>query len=140
RLLSYSGAKMASKFGFDFSGFIVLPIPISRKREKERGFNQAEIIAKAVCKEFGLTMDTSILERIRDTSKQFGLHKAERGQNIHGAFAVKKDPQVQKLVCGGKLLLVDDICTTGSTLMEVSHALYNAGAKDVRCFALSRKI
>lgn len=134
RVLSLSGAKTASKLGFDFTGFIVLPIPISKAREKDRGFNQADIIAKAICKEFGLITDTSILTRIRDTNKQFGLHKDERSQNIHGAFAVKGD------VAGGKFLLADDICTTGSTLIEASRALFTAGAKDVCCFTLSRKI
>lgn len=134
RLLSYTGAKAASKLGYDFTGFTVVPIPISRMRERERGFNQAEIIAKAVCKEFGLSVDNSILTRVRDTNKQFGLHKTERAQNIIGAFSVKGD------VTGRKLLLVDDICTTGSTLMSCASELFNAGAKDVRCFTLSRKI
>ncbi|MFA5776673.1 MAG: phosphoribosyltransferase family protein [Patescibacteria group bacterium] len=134
RLLSASGAKVASKLGFDFKDFSVVPIPISKSREKDRGFNQAEIIAKAVCKEFGLTMNNSILTRIRDTNKQFGLHKDERAQNITGAFAVKGD------VADGKFLLVDDICTTGSTLIAGASSLFSAGAKDVRCFALSRKI
>jgi ComF family protein len=134
RLLSYSGAKMAAKFGFSFLDYTVVPIPVSRKREKERGFNQAEIVAKAVGKEFGLTMDNSILTRVRDTDKQFGLRKIERAQNITGAFAVKRN------VTGGQFLLVDDICTTGSTLISAASALFAVGAKDVCCFALSRKV
>jgi competence protein ComFC len=134
RLISFSGAKMASKLGFDFTGFTVVPIPISKSREKDRGFNQAEIIAKAICKEFGLTTNNSILTRIRDTTKQFGLHKGERAQNITGAFAIKGN------VMGGKFLIVDDICTTGSTLISCASSLFSDGAKDVRCFALSRKI
>jgi len=134
RLLSASGAKVASKLGFDFTGFTVIPIPISKSREKDRGFNQAEIIAKAVGKEFGLSLNTSCLTRIRDTNKQFGLHKGERAQNITGAFAVKGD------VAGDKFLLIDDICTTGSTLISASSALFSARATDVRCFALSRKL
>ncbi len=140
RVLSTSAAKMASKLGFDFAGFTVVPIPISKARERDRGFNQTDLIAKAIGKEFGLTIDNSILTRIRDTSKQFGLHRDERGQNIHGAFAVDKDLYARNLVRDRKFLLVDDICTTGSTLMEASSALYSAGAKDVRCYALSRKI
>ena len=146
RLLSFNGAKMASKLGFDFTGFTVVPVPISRSREKERGFNQAEIIAKAVGKEFGLTTNNSILTRIRDTNKQFGLHKDERAQNIMGAFAVKRDVMGGKPACAGeptyngKFLLIDDICTTGSTLISASSALFSAGATDVRCFTLSRKI
>jgi competence protein ComFC len=134
RLISFSGAKTASKLGFDFTGFTVVSIPISKSREKDRGFNQAEIIAKAVCKEFGLTTNNSILTRIRDTTKQFGLHKGERAQNITGAFAVRGN------VTGGKFLLIDDICTTGSTLISCASSLFSAGAKDVRCFTLSRKI
>lgn len=140
RVLSASAAKMASKLGFDFTGFTVVPIPISKAREKDRGFNQAEFIAKAVAKEFGLATDFSSLIRIRDTNKQFGLHKDERGQNITGAFAVAKDAFAQKVVRSSKFLLVDDICTTGSTLISASSALYQAGARDVRCFTLSRKV
>lgn len=154
RLLSASGAKQASKLGFDFTGFTVVPIPISKMREKERGFNQAEFIAKAVAKEFGLATDFSILVRIRDTTKQHGLHKDERAQNIAGAFAVARGSFGQKSsggesvagvsgykgLGGGNFLLVDDICTTGSTLISASSALYCAGAKDVRCLTLSRKL
>jgi len=168
RLLSAEAAKMASKLGFDFAGFAVVPIPISKVREKERGFNQAEFIAKAVAKEFGLVTDTSILTRIRDTNKQFGLHKDERAQNMTGAFGVSKKlfghDLGQELSCngefgqslaghsmraesrqsslsdGGRFLLVDDVCTTGSTLITASSALYQAGAQDVRCFTLSRKV
>jgi ComF family protein len=134
RLLSFSGAKMASKLGFDFTGFTVVPVPISKARAQDRGFNQAEIIARAAGKEFSLVVNTSILARMRDTTKQFGLHKAERTHNITGAFAVKGE------VAGGKFLLVDDICTTGSTLMACASALFAAGACDVKCFTLSRKI
>jgi ComF family protein len=134
RLLSSDGAKMTSKLGFNFAGYTVLPVPISKSRESERGFNQAEIIAKALCKESGLIVDNSILSRIKDTSKQFGLHKDERAKNISNAFAVRGN------VKGGKFLIVDDICTTGSTLIEISQALFNSGVLDVKCFALTRKI
>lgn len=174
RLLSAEGAKMASKLGFDFAGFTVVPIPISKAREKERGFNQAEFIAKAVAKEFGLVVDTSILTRIRDTNKQFGLHKDERAQNMAGAFGVNRrllgqgaglgggaghyvdssgesgqsasgnfidvGARQPRPSGGGRFLLVDDVCTTGSTLITASSALYQAGASDVKCFTLSRKI
>lgn len=134
RSLSASGAKLASKMGFDFTGFTVVPIPISKEREKERGFNQAEIIAKAVAKEFGLKTDNSILTRIRDTDKQFGLHWDERAKNIIGAFKVSEDMDARKI------LLVDDICTTGSTLISAASSLLSAGALEVYCFTLSRKV
>lgn len=140
KFLSYSGAKAASKLGYDFCGYTVIPVPISKARQKERGFNQAEIIAKAICKEFALTMNNSVLTRVRDTNKQFGLHKHERGHNVEGAFAVKKDLETLDILRGGKFLLVDDICTTGSTLKEVSNLLFSLEAADVRCFALSRKL
>ena len=134
RLLSSSGAKLASKLGFDFPGFVVVPIPISKSREKDRGFNQAEIIAKAICKEFNLLMDSKLVIRAKDTSKQFGLQKEARAVNIAGAFVASNRAQ------GGRFLLVDDICTTGATLIEASRALYAVGALDVRCFSLLRKI
>lgn len=141
KFLSKEGAKAAAKIGFDFRDFVVVPIPISKTREKERGFNQAEIIAKAVAKEFGLVMDNSILVRARETNKQSFLTKEERARNLLGAFEVKEKSLGFMKVKNdkNKFLLVDDVCTTGSTLIAASLALYKAGAGDVRCFALSRK-
>lgn len=138
--LSAEAAKLAIKVGFDFRDHIVVPVPISVQREKERGFNQAEIIGKELCREFGLVMNNSIISRIRDTGKQFGLHKEERSRNIKNAFSIKVNSSGKNGVRGGKFLLVDDVCTTGSTLVELSRILLEAGANDVRCFTLTRKM
>jgi competence protein ComFC len=130
--LSYEGAKLASKCGYDFEGFEVCPIPLSANRERDRGFNQAEIIAKDVCREFGLKLSSEFLQRTKSTGKQFGLHKVERGRNLSGAF------EASESVKDKTILLVDDIYTTGSTFLEASKALYLKGAKEVRCYALCR--
>lgn len=130
--LSYEGARLASKWGYEFDGFEVCPIPLSLKRQKERGFNQAELVAKELCKEFNLTVTSNLLARTKSTDKQFGLHKNERSKNLSGAF------EASALVKGRRILLVDDIFTTGATFLEASKALYLKGAKEARCFALCR--
>ncbi|HAZ29652.1 TPA: hypothetical protein DCY43_02795 [candidate division WWE3 bacterium] len=138
KLLAYEGATLSSKFGYNFSGFTVVPIPISKSREKDRGFNQAEIIAHELAKKLKLQVDTSILVRIKDTTKQFDLGRESRAQNIKGAFAVSNPT----LVKGRKILLVDDICTTGATLIESSSAFYECCLfpSRVSCLSLAAKL
>ncbi len=118
----------------DFTGFILVPIPISEKRAKERGFNQAEVIANILAKKYKLRVNTKNLVRIKDTKPQFGLTKPQRIQNISGAFCVKQ-PHLLK---GQKVLLVDDVCTSGSTFLEAGKVLLASGAKEVCGFSLCR--
>jgi len=104
----------------------VIPVPLHRKREQKRGFNQANLLAEVISKYFGLPTEHA-LERTRDTKPHFNLPRKERFSNIKGAFMVSSRPAVQDK----RLLLVDDIYTTGATIFECSKTLKLAGAKRV---------
>lgn len=113
---------------------VVVPIPLSKAKQKYRGFNQAEVIASVFAKGYSLSMQNSILTRQRDTEAQHRLNKGERLKNISGAFAVS--PRVAQQ----SFILVDDICTTGATLIEVANTFYAFGAKEVTAFTLSKRL
>jgi len=132
--LAQFGCTFAVNLGLDFKNFVAVPIPVSSNRKKERGFNQSEIITKVLCGNFKIKMDASVLTRTRDTLHQTSYDRNSRFQNVANAF------KVNKKVSGIKIVLVDDICTTGATFLEASKTVLNAGAKDVICFALSKKL
>lgn len=110
---------------------ILIPIPLSQKRQKDRGYNQALLLAKEVGKRFDLPV-MDILKRSKETKPQYGLKKDERRENMKNAFVLSGK--------GGKgtALLVDDILTTGSTLAEAAHVLKKAGFARVWGVALAR--
>ena len=112
----------------------VLPVPLHRTRLRMRGFNQALLLAAAVGRRFSIVLDHDALVRIRPTRPQVELNGAEREQNVHGAFALKRPGAV----AGMRILLVDDVFTTGATLNECSRALKEAGAASVTAFTLAR--
>jgi competence protein ComFC len=118
----------------EFPQSYVIPIPLSNQKKRDRGFNQAEIIASVFAKGYGLPMQNSILTRQKETTSQHRLNKEERLENMKDAFAV---PDCVK---GHSFILVDDICTTGATLIESANAFYKAGAKGVTAFTLSRRL
>lgn len=97
---------------------IVVSIPLSKKKEKIRGFNQVDIIADKLCKEFKLEKKTSILNRVKDTTAQHSYGREQRFSNIEGCFYADK-----RKVKGKDFLVVDDISTTGATMLEASRIL-----------------
>lgn len=103
----------------------IVPIPLHRKRMEKRGFNQAEIIARALGDKLGLPVDTKALKRKKSTSPQKELDPAQRRRNMRDAF------QASDSIKGETLLLVDDIYTTGSTMDMAALALKKAGAGKV---------
>ena len=108
-------------------------VPVSQKRYQERGFDQSEMIARAVAEELQHPV-TSVLIKTRHTRPQSGLSDAShRRANIIGAYQVV-DPQ---LIANKKILLIDDIITTGATASECSKTLLIAGAKEVYCAAVA---
>jgi competence protein ComFC len=120
-----------------YNGYTLLPIPVSKRKYDLRGFNQAEIIASALSNKLSLPIITDYIERIKDTPAQYNYARKDRFINVKDAFKV-----AQKYLNNPrylKFLIVDDICTTGATLLEVSTTLYSAGAEDVRCFTLSKR-
>jgi len=135
--LSFEGVNIVYEWGFSFESFIAVPIPVSRQKENLRGFNQADIISKIFAKRFNIPVDNSILNRVKDKHAQHSLSRAERFENIKNSFEAGR---LVNKIAGKKFILVDDICTTGATFLEASKVLFQNGAQDVKCFALSKKL
>lgn len=106
---------------------IIVPVPISNKRQKERGYNQSELIAEHLSQKLHLPLVNDAVIKIKDNDRQMGLTIAKRRENVKGVYK----PQNREIVKGKKVLLVDDILTTGSTLSEVARQLKIAGASVV---------
>lgn len=106
---------------------LVLAVPLAKKRKLWRGFNQAEILAKAVCDKFNWEYGEKIITRKYHVHPQVGLKLAERLANVKGIFAVDEPLKVK----GKIILLVDDVITTGATMAECARILLAAGAKEV---------
>ena len=114
--------------------FILLPIPLNEKRQKERGFNQAEEIAKELAKFLKLQVLNDALFKIKSTLPQVELAAEARKENIRDAFLVKN----RKAIKNKKILLVDDVYTTGSTMEEAARVLKEAGVKEVWGIVVAR--
>ncbi|MBN2057295.1 MAG: ComF family protein [Candidatus Saganbacteria bacterium] len=113
---------------------MIVPVPLHPRRLRERGFNQVELLGSVLGKYFGLPL-SPVLHRVRDTRAQFDLPREERFKNIIGAFAVNNGQ-----VAGKRVILLDDIYTTGATLSECAKALSEAGANRVEVVTLSRAV
>lgn len=101
---------------------VIVPVPMYRKKQKKRGYNQAECFARALSLRTGIPMEEKLVQRIRDTVPQKGLNDIERKNNLKNAFQIGKS-----IVKYNKILLVDDIYTTGSTVETVAKALKHMG-------------
>jgi ComF family protein len=112
---------------------VIIPLPLGRKRELSRGYNQTALFAKPIAKELGIQYLPEAVERIRETISQVGLSARERETNIQDAFRSDK-VKVQ----GMNILLMDDITTTGATINECAKSLKLAGAASVDCFTLAK--
>jgi len=113
---------------------VIIPVPLHIKRLHERGFNQAVILARILAKRFKIKLDISSLTRTLRTPPQVGLGRKERLVNVKGAFSVANPNRVE----GRRILLVDDVYTTGSTLSECSRVLLAAKAKAVAVLTMAR--
>jgi ComF family protein len=114
---------------------LITVVPLHKERLREREFNQSLLIANPISKKYSIEL-VNALEKIHRTRYQNELLKSERLKNLKGAFRVRHGTDI-----GGKrVLLIDDIMTTGSTLSECAKALLDGGAKSVKCFTLARGI
>lgn len=113
---------------------VVVPVPLHRQRERERGYNQADLIAKPLAKLLGLPYRAVLLMRTRPRPDKQVLSLSERWESVRGAFATRPGSQVDKL----RVLLVDDVVTTGATLDACAKALRGAGAKSVIGLTVAR--
>lgn len=109
----------------------VVAVPQHSKRTRERGFVPAELLAASVAQTLGVPLLRERLRRIRDSPRQASLPEAQREDNVRGAFVGKKDAEHRRL------LLIDDVRTTGATLKSATGALYRSGASTVRLMTLA---
>jgi len=112
-----------------------LPVPLHSKRLRQRGYNQAEVICRAMAAEQDIPVLTG-LKRTKETQALFGLTVEQREQAVSGAFAFAEQPGEQ-VIQGKTLLLVDDILTTGATLKECAKVLKECGAREVYCITFA---
>jgi ComF family protein len=123
---------------FDQASVLVIPVPLYKTKRRERGFNQAELVARAALKVVPahgrLQFAPELLQRTRDTQSQIGLTSNQRRENLRGAFAVTRAPEVT----GRAVILVDDVYTTGTTATECSRVLRRAGARQVWVATVAR--
>jgi ComF family protein len=115
---------------------VVIPVPLHRQRLRWRGFNQAALLGRAVAGRINCMLDVSILARISNSPPQTSQDRNQRRQNVRGAFVViRRDRLVNR-----RVLLVDDVMTTGATLDECTRTMLAAGAQTVDVFTLARAV
>jgi ComF family protein len=110
----------------------LVPVPLGRPRERERGFNQSALLAERLARALGVAVQPRWLARVRDTQPQSDLGATERRANVRGAFAARVE------VAGRHVVVVDDVLTTGATVAECARALRAAGAARVGVVAVAR--
>ncbi|GAM09219.1 competence protein F [Geobacter sp. OR-1] len=118
----------------EFSPEMLVPVPLHKRRLRERGFNQAILIAELLAREWKIPLERRLLQRVRWTEPQINLAAGERAANVKGAFALS-DP---KIASGRRIVLIDDVLTTGSTVAECSRVLKKAGAAAVLVVTVAR--
>jgi ComF family protein len=117
---------------------VVVPVPLHASRQRERGYNQATLLARELvrclrARQAPMALDERVLVRERATPPQVGLDGAQRRENVRGAFRCSSDA-----VLGRQVLLIDDVCTTGATLEACAVALGEGGARGVRALTFAR--
>jgi ComF family protein len=115
---------------------LLLPVPLSAQRLRERGYNQAWEIARRLARMLACPADARLLLRIKDTPHQTALPVDKRAANVRSAFAV--EPKRVAELRGRSVTVVDDVMTTGATLAEVAGVLRQAGAAEVHVWVLAR--
>jgi competence protein ComFC len=115
---------------------LIVPVPLHSKRNRERGYNQAALLARCLSRVTGIQHCESVLRRVRPTPSQVGLTDLERIRNLHRAFQCT-DP---KYVTGQRILLIDDVMTTGATVTSASETLLDGGASRVSVLTVARAV
>ncbi len=117
--------------------YLITPIPTTRRRARKRGYNQAKLLAEAIADRVDMPL-VDALERRLGGPTQVGLHPAERRANVRRAFTVRAEARAT--LKGARVLLVDDVLTTGSTAMEAARPLVQAGATQVFLSTFARAL
>ena len=118
-------------------GYLIVPVPTTRRRARTRGYNQARLLAEAIADRVHMPL-VDALERRHGGPTQVGLHPAERRANVKRAFTVRADTRAT--LTGARVLLVDDVLTTGSTAMEAARPIVQAGATQVFLSTFARAL
>ena len=118
----------------NFRDPVLVPVPMSAKRERERGYNQAELIAQAVAKISGLQLLPNLVSKFKDTPSQVSQHnRAKRLKNLSGAFTVPDSAPIKNR----NIILIDDVYTTGATMRELAKVLKKSGAKRILAYTVA---
>ncbi|HPC73298.1 MAG TPA: ComF family protein [Syntrophales bacterium] len=133
------GSLMASHLypAFDRTEYdVIMPVPLHVNRLRERGFNQSLLLARAIARTSPAELDFTTLRRAVGTASQTGLKKEDRAKNVRGAFELADGSRVK----GKKVLVIDDVYTTGSTVRECARVLMKGGAGSVGVLTLARAL
>jgi len=114
---------------------VLIPVPLGKKRLKERGYNQVALAARPLAYQLGLRYEPDSLRKTRETRSQVGLTISQRSENVQDAY--QADSRVVK---GKSILIMDDVATTGSTISACTAALLTAGAKEVYVLTIARAL
>lgn len=112
---------------------VIVPVPLHAARLRQRGYNQAALLAREMARRVGLVVDERTLVRQRATAPQIKLDARQRKDNVRDAFYCSSNA-----LAGRRVLLIDDVCTTGATLEACAVALYEGGARSVQALTLAR--
>jgi len=116
---------------------VLVPVPLYKSKLKRRGYNQAQLLAQGLSKKLNIPT-ADVLLRVKNTPSQVGLERKKRIENITGAFSVIPVSRSSASAGEANIFLVDDVLTTGSTLLEAANVLKRNGAKKVWGIALAR--
>jgi ComF family protein len=114
---------------------IMIPVPLGKKRLKERGYNQVGLVARPLAYRLGLRYEPEAVWKARETRSQVGLTVSERHKNVHDAY--KAD---HRIVTGKSILIMDDVATTGSTISACTEALLSADAGNIFVLTIARAL
>jgi ComF family protein len=127
-------ALAGEKAGLAESTDCLVPVPLHPRREVERGFNQSSLLARRLGRKWQRPVIEGALRRARTTRPQTELEAGERRKNVRGAFALRR----LELIAGRRVLLIDDVLTTGATVSECARVLLEGGARSVGVLTLAR--
>lgn len=136
-------AYFQAKFMYDYwqkvqnkaESYQIIPVPLFKTREKQRKYNHMVLVGEEFCKLTGHELNLNLIERIKDTKPQYRLNKTQRMENLANAFKINTKDGVKS-----KILLIDDICTTGATFENIIAELQKNGIDDIVCLATTTPI
>ena len=140
KLLAGFGIENAIENGYKIcSKNIITSIPLHRSKNKTRGFNQSEIIANIAAKKLSVKHYKNVLVRKYNTKPQYSNSKKDRFDNVRDAFTLNNFYKTTKSLQGKKVVIIDDVITSGATMLAACKVLYDVGVREVSCMAIAKK-